>query len=346
MENPFSSDLFSSSTPKWTEVADPSVTEIDDVLLLYFNDGKADTRPLQAGAFELNSSNFKVVVRGKPYLLKRWQATASQDRIEKQLTLLEHLHVRNVEVAPPIHALSRNFSVEYKSRVWGLFGFVSGEYFRGNDIEVASTGASIGKLFEATRTFEGALAFPEGPSHRTPQDAATLAAFGDRSSWVGILGDSGAAVLDRGFEKILETWGAIQDVKFSLPIQLVHYDLHPHNLLMAQNRLAAFLDFDACARMQPEIGLGFAALKLGRQAVFFSGKRGRASDTSSIFLTNVVKEYEGALDFSSLKAAAQMEVMRRIVLILRLNLESGERAWNHVLPVQVGHLYEIDELFA
>ena len=41
---------------------------------------------------------------------------------------------------------------------------------------------------------------------------------------------------------------------------------------------------------------------------------------------------------------AQIETLRRVGIILQLNLE-GNNIWNKVLPILISHLYEAEELF-
>ena len=53
-------------------------------------------------------------------------------------------------------------------------------------------------------------------------------------------------------------------------------------------------------------------------------------------------EEVSSYDFLSLSKA---EVMRRICLIFRINLLDNNSDWNHVLPIQIAHLFEADILF-
>jgi hypothetical protein len=43
-----------------------------------------------------------------------------------------------------------------------------------------------------------------------------------------------------------------------------------------------------------------------------------------------------------LRSMALAEVLRRIVVIMRLNLRDGNRAWNHVLPMHLAGLRELE----
>jgi hypothetical protein len=91
--------------------------------------------------------------------------------------------------------------------------------------------------------------------------------------------------------------------------------------------------------------LAFAGLKQCRQAVCIS----RDLNSAKKIGQNYIKDIKSKLqmddswieNFSDLALA---EIMRRICIILRLNLE-GNKEWNKVLPVQIAHLYEAKMLF-
>ena len=42
---------------------------------------------------------------------------------------------------------------------------------------------------------------------------------------------------------------------------------------------------------------------------------------------------------------AKVEIMRRLLFIIRMTLEQGDCSWNHVLPVQIVALTEAEILF-
>jgi len=344
MEGLFLPDLFSDSKPKWAQTNESYFSEVTEVVRLYLKNVKLDRDPLQAGAFEVNSSNFKVSVDGQFFLVKRWPISSEQINVENQLKLLNYLSAETIPVPSPMVSIGGTFSVVSRSRIWGIFEFVEGEYFHGSLGQIESAGTEIGRLFAALREFSAMSVFPQGPSHEARQEESIPSLVSSRKDWAGILGDHGARLLNNSLDKIWEISQKSRDVKFATPIQLVHYDLHPHNLLMTQkDEPAAFLDFDACARLHPEFGIGFALLKLGRQAASFLGEAEGPSIIASTFLSNLAREYAVWIDPTSLKTAMQIEVLRRIGLILRSSAAGIERSWVHVLPIQVGHLYEIDE---
>ena len=49
------------------------------------------------------------------------------------------------------------------------------------------------------------------------------------------------------------------------PIQAIHYDLHPHNLLFRGDRISAIIDYDSILYMPIGYAIAFSSLKLCRQ---------------------------------------------------------------------------------
>ena len=80
-------------------------------------------------------------------------------------------------------------------------------------------------------------------------------------------------------------------------------------------------------------------LSLNKEKTFYK-------EVTDIYLRNLISEIPieevSSYDFLSL---SKVEVMRRICLIFRINLLYNNSDWNHVLPIQIAHLYESDKLF-
>jgi hypothetical protein len=66
----------------------------------------------------------------------------------------------------------------------------------------------------------------------------------------------------------------------------------------------------------------------------------------SLYMERLLRACPGARELAAhLGDLAVAEALRRICIILRLNLENGEKKWNKVLAVQLGHLGEARALF-
>jgi hypothetical protein len=96
--------------------------------------------------------------------------------------------------------------------------------------------------------------------------------------------------------------------------------------------------------MESGYAIGFASLKLCRQGVVKTGLKPK--DVSDIRLNNLGECLSDNKDFFPfIGDLAIAEVLRRISIILRLNIVDTNPQWNAFLPVQLNHLKEARLLF-
>lgn len=117
---------------------------------------------------------------------------------------------------------------------------------------------------------------------------------------------------------------------------LRHYDLHPHNLLFKNGKLISVLDLESFRTIPAELFAGFTLYKLGRKSIYC----GEHSIES--FKRIVGTHY----DLTALKNYAQIELVRRILLILDLNYLRKIADWNHDLSKHTLGLLETERMFA
>jgi hypothetical protein len=92
--------------------------------------------------------------------------------------------------------------------------------------------------------------------------------------------------------------------------------------------------------------MAFAGLKQGRQAVVAGGKARDAPLVGRLFIERYRTAFPSTETLDRFADLAAIEVLRRIAVILRLNVEKQISRWNAVLPVQIAHLEEADALFS
>jgi hypothetical protein len=188
----------------------------------------------------------------------------------------------------------------------------------------------------------------EGPAHMAAADGELLLRLKDASNtWDALLGAEYAELLALSWPVLTAEWGNLSAAN---PVcgrtQAAHFDLHPHNLLVSGGKVAAVLDFEACKIVPVGFALGFAALKQCRQAMTLQQSTGDPRLVGSLYASHLLRACPSARELiTHLGDLAVAETLRRICIILRLNLENGEKKWNKVLPVQLGHLVEARSLF-
>ena len=128
--------------------------------------------------------------------------------------------------------------------------------------------------------------------------------------------------------------------------QFSHYDLHPKNILKQKKDNYAFLDFESCGVLDPNIAWGFTLIKILRQVM--AG--------SEIILDPIIvgkksldliqdQEFADTLTVPLLPVFGRVEVMRRLTYIIDEFENYNSETWLSVLPIQVQLLRESYILF-
>ncbi len=340
----FQSDLFSKSRPEWIKLGDLMLSELEQVLnrlpkdLLPFQGD-----PLQSGALGINSRNFRLCTAKGDFVLKQWSDQATYQDIRNTLNIMSWLASQNLPVPAPVTLGQDNFAISVGTGRWSLFPFVEGAYFSGAANELASAAEATGQLMEALLRLPTNYSPQQGPDQMTEENALILGRMHKVSgTWDNLLGEENAELLALSWPTLIHEWKNLSSTKLpNSRVQASHFDLHPHNLLVAGGKVVAVLDFEACKVMPVGFALGFAALKQCRQAMALRGLTANPREVGSFYTDYLLRSCPGARDLSShLGSFAVAEVMRRICSIFRLNLENGEKKWNRVLEVQLRHLCE------
>jgi len=130
---------------------------------------------------------------------------------------------------------------------------------------------------------------------------------------------------------------------------LCHIDMHPHNLIVRDGRVVAILDYASYLTAPVEVMIAFNVFKLLRQSAAIMGREFDKSVVANMCHRVIdVLSTAGLIskhNFERMAFLAKVEIMRRLLLIIRLTLEQGDCSWNHVLPVQIAALTEAEILF-
>ena len=304
--------------------------------------------PEQSDALGINSNNFRLNTARGAFVLKRWSDQAVPRDVQNTLAIMAWLAARQLPVPAPVELRPDGFTLSLGSGTWSLFPFVKGAYFSGAGDELSAAAEACGCLMEALSLLPATCLPTEGPAHMTAADGALLRRVKDVSrTWDALLGMEHAELLASSWPMLISEWDKLSAAKpAGGSIQAAHFDLHPHNLLVSGGKVAAVLDFEACKLMHVGFALGFAALKQCRQAMTLRPSADDLRLVGSLYADHLLRTFPGARALAAhLGDLAVAEALRRICIILRLNLENGEKKWNKVLAVQLGHLGEARALF-
>jgi len=98
-----------------------------------------------------------------------------------------------------------------------------------------------------------------------------------------------------------------------------------------------------------EITIAFNLFKLARQAIVekgwdYSDEHVRAQ-VDLIIRELIENEVFNSKLRDQMSSFAKMEIMRRLLLIIELNINENNQDWNHILPVQIQALKEANLVF-
>ena len=313
----------------------------------------------QFGGSEVNSNNFSLQAIGGRYLLKRLPGRLDPELLRRQLGLMAWLHAeKGINVPAVVRSSTSDILLSDSDFHWCLFEFMGGDFFNGGSGQLSSTAYEIGRLQCALSAHPRSLMPPSRWRYQTSDDHAVFeATIAGRKEWAEIFGSVIATELSASWDRVLRSDADLNEQRAQIermPNDACHCDLHPHNILMSGDRPAAFIDFESFAWMPPSAALGFAVYKLVKQhavsQMIKSNDRGRIAQAAETFFDGLQRGFGSSgmasgIDRNEMRLMATAEIFRRLLVVLRLNLRDDNAAWNHVLPMHLAGLEEIDLIF-
>jgi aminoglycoside/choline kinase family phosphotransferase len=231
--------------------------------------------------------------------------------------------------------------------------FVEGRFFEGGAASVECVGRSIGRLHRKLQAAPIAPAFRRRYVHLSDDDAQLFdEVLAAQCPMLQPFGDTNALLLAEHRDLLRRAWNTVlarQEAIHRAQCGLMHMDLHPHNILMQGDQVAAFLDFNSLKTGPLNMMLGFGAYKLLRQSVQHTDPGMSVDECQKLtdkFLDSYFKEFpEHAASRECIGHFALAEVCRRIGVIFRLTLRQANTSWNHVLKIHLAGIREICILF-
>jgi hypothetical protein len=350
MTSEFKPDIFSNTIPSWNHAGE-EITNIIMGILKFIpieikNFNNIDIE--YPGSFEINSNNFRVTLGGDKFLLKRWSQKVEPQQLQIILEIMTWLTLNNLPVTAPVKFNNGDLLLFYDKYNWSLFPFVDGDYFSGKGYELESLAEISGILTEVLTKLPNELMPNSGPLHLSDSDDILIKEMDAQAKyWQLIFGDENACLLKNQWNEFRSVWDKLRTESiFPGPMMPSHFDLHPHNVLVKSGHVAALLDFESCKMFPIGYSFGFNTLKQCRQAVVSSGKKNNAQHIGYKYL-NVMKRNCPRIEsyIETISDLANTEVIRRLCVIFRLNIEQKNKIWNHILPIHLGHLKESKQIF-
>lgn len=269
----FAPNAHSNFEIRWKAVSAEQRKVISDLLEAHYGIKNLE-EIMQIDAFEVQSNNFRITYGGdnglSRVLLRKHIKRGTPESLNAVDAILLSIAGGGVPVPEVISAKNGATYIEEEGKLWQLYGFITGDYYRGTERELVQAAAAVGRLHQALASL------PTDKETNSPSWVMpTLRDF--EFIFAGAVSDRktlGALVREqqRSLTARIEGLSLHAAAIAGSSVQMIHADLHPHNFLFDDGKLTAILDFH-------EVRLGFRAAdaasachRLVRQYVVYPGK--------------------------------------------------------------------------
>jgi hypothetical protein len=300
------------------------------------------------GGANINSLNFRI---NKKYYLKFLPVKNSKFRPKEFYSIADHLNHSGFNVAhfylPINQAIDRIFNIKsdlINGDYWVLLqDFVSDEFYSGCKEEVIQIPELIRKLeaiFIDDKIFN--------INKNSPINTELI-----KNDWKGILefvaknGIGQDLYIKQVFtliQEYIEVFLRENELKLkefdsSSSLGIYHSDLHPHNLLANDSGKIWVIDHESFKHMPVSVYRGFSIFKLFRKSI--SNNHCNLKEIKDFIVSNYTRQ-----ETDEMLIGAQVELIRRIVLVLTLNYFQKDSRWNADLIKHANGLLECNVLFS
>ena len=344
----FKPDIFSQTKPIWKPCKLSNFPELKSLVDSNFKIiDKKKISLFYSGSLEINSKNFCLSIgENEKYLIKKWPQSFNHIEILNLIEIVNFLYSEKCSVAKPLKFGNKEYLIKKKSNLWTLNEFVEGEYFSGASSQLDNMPQIICDFTHKLNKLNGEIKPKNGPDYDPLYLINTFKKLKQNKNKIkSIFGDKYSILISNSMDVIEYSINEINKVKINPgPVQAVHYDLHPHNLLFRGDQISGIIDYDSIQYMPIGYAIAFSSLKLCRQYLALNeyddpkkiGEKFKRQIHNKLLLDKKWIDFFYELSIT--------EILRRISIIINLNFEK-KTIWNSILPVQIGHLLEANSLF-
>jgi hypothetical protein len=336
----FKKDIFSVQNPIFSKLSNVDKERFSELLKKHYP-GLLIKEIYQIGAFEINSNNWKIVSDEAVFILKR----ADVHKLAP-LSAQAQWTARLEESLFPTLRFFKNKGGQLisndKNFIYCLTYFEEGLYFGSSLQEWPELIANQRRLYDYSlkdNSFDS-LTFPSRNFFTIEEDQL----IGKLKSYPDLKDVSKLhlSVVIEEYEKLQHVFHA---AKNKLNSKVFHVDIHPHNLIFNQHKLILFTDFESFQLTTVEVSLGFGLYKCIRQLLTIEEN---LTDQRCIEILSLLKmQFHSGFpehNFIELFVLGKIDVLKRILYILKELTETGQSKWLFILQTQLIALEEINEI--
>ncbi len=287
----------------------------------------------------VSTQNLKIETSDAKLFLKSRERSA-----EKKMRAEAELTFALAELGQPVPRIVRTRRDElmcmHEDNCWVLYEFQEGDYFSGKGDELRSAAETFGELSHAAKKLD---------TDQTDKMPDRLQELLELASHKSTDYPEIAALCATHSTMMIESLRNVEQNPFNGRCLPVHLDYHPLNLLMNDEHVTCVVDLEHLKRCRVEVGLGFAAYKLIRQAMVddeFRARESRQPTAVATWLRGWQKSFpEDDFTTRDLGMGARARILTLIQLILDRSLNHNDPRLNYDLEKQILSLYEVDVVF-
>jgi len=343
----FNKDFFSTSNISWKKHTDDENLEVLKIIVNKHINSSKKIIVRQNSGREINSNNFKLIIDSKKFILKKWSKKIKKSEIKKIINLMLWLNNQRIKAPIPQKFKNNHYIIKNKNVFWSYFNYIDGNHFKGKLNEMKDVGKFIGLLFNKLKKY------PVKPIKKTfkyfSKEDDNIIKFLNKnlSKLDSFFSKKHAKQLKKRLPEIIELFKILKNKKIKKRKKIVvHMDIHPHNIIMKNNKVNAILDLESCIKGEIGYALSYAILKICKQTVVFNKKKSNQTNIKEIFIKEIKKNYKiNKSTENNLYFYALSEVIRRLIVMFKLSIKKNDRSWNNVIPIQLGHINECKIFF-
>lgn len=311
----------------------------------------------QVDEAEVNSNNFKLTYTNdygeKQLLIRRFGEKRDKTSLDAVASVLEYLHAKNLRVPVILRSTRGNIFEKENDLVYIAFSFLPGDHFRGTLSELEDVAGEFARLNNVLSELPEKEKLTELVA--MPKAATEMREY-SLDVWERIFAlakESNSTRSDPAFDaRLLSNERLIMDAVDNTPPELykdtnrilVHFDLHPHNLLTDGKRLLAIIDFDSLREFEPMRAVAFALHRLVRQHVVHSAPNDIAAavhDAKKVFLDAYTAQHPlTEVELDSIPYFVRSESLARLSNAMKDYYFNGNPAWKGDLDKQIMNIAE------
>lgn len=350
----FVHDLFSNSIPAFKQPTIDVSELLKNILAENYSNISNDIICIeQFQGNEINSNNYKVTTASGIYLIKKFIDIHDHNKLQRVLLTNNWLHDNNIKFGK-VHSSNKGELV-VKSKVensfWCIFDFINGSFFTGKtDRELISVSSEIGVLFNKLEKVPMDLYPVDRIEHFINYDYLMDNMEKNKNNWTVYFNKDVSLVLDQNWDFLKNIYSKLienKDMILSIKSTPTHIDLHPHNILVFEDKIKSILDVDSIKLDYTLVSISFSMYKLLKQTIITRGIQGNTGEiarVTKLYFNSLIKKVP-IIEKEKLYIYSVAEIFRRIFIIFSLNIYQNDKRWNHVLKIHLDGLKEAKIIF-